>query len=218
MSTEGADEFNYQYKVVMLGNFLVGKTQLMQRFTTNMFDMTYTSTQGVEWAAKLVQLSSGDVVRGFIWDTGGQEQHLAITKQYMRGAHGAMLVFDVTKKKTFEDVSYWLNLIESYAGGHVVVMLVGNKVDRGREREVRTEEAMALAEAHDLAYIETSALDGSGVNTAFDRLLEEIHRRCSVEEVSRPPAPRGGGSGVGGPGGRLDVAGAERGAKKGCCT
>ena len=109
----------------------------------------------------------------------------------IRGAVGALLVYDISKHSTFENVERWLKELRDHAEANIVVMLVGNKSDLRHLRAVETDEAMAFSEQHNLAFIETSALDASGVDTAFQRILTEIYRLMSrrnmaAEEGSQP--------------------------------
>ena len=101
-----------------------------------------------------------------------------------RGAVGALLVYDISKHSTFENVERWLKELRDHAEANIVVMLVGNKSDLRHLRAVETDEAMAFSEQHNLAFIETSALDASGVDTAFQRILTEIYRLMSRRNMA----------------------------------
>lgn len=120
-----------------------------------------------------------------IWDTAGQERYRAITSAYYRGAVGALLVYDISKRATFENVERWLKELRDHAEPNIVVMLVGNKSDLRHKRAVSTEDAMTFAEENQLAFIETSALDSTGVDEAFRQILTEIYRLMSRSE--HPP-------------------------------
>ncbi|KAJ1438530.1 ras family-domain-containing protein, partial [Ochromonadaceae sp. CCMP2298] len=106
-----------------------------------------------------------------IWDTAGQERYRAITSAYYRGAVGALLVYDISKQVTFENVERWLKELRDHAEPNIVIMLVGNKADLRHKRAVSTETAMAFAENNNLAFIETSALECTGVEEAFRQIL-----------------------------------------------
>jgi len=118
--------------------------------------------------------------------------HIAILK--IRGAVGALLVYDISKHSSFENVERWLKELRDHAEANIVVMLVGNKSDLRHLRAVETDEAMAFSEQHNLAFIETSALDASGVDTAFQRILTEIYRLMSRRNMA---AEEGGNQGGG---------------------
>jgi len=177
------EEYDYLFKVVLIGDSGVGKSNLLSRFTRNEFNLESKSTIGVEFATKSIQ-TEGKVIKAQIWDTAGQERYRAITSAYYRGAVGALLVYDISKHASFENVERWLKELRDHAEANIVVMLVGNKSDLRHLRAVRTEEAMTFAEQHNLAFIETSALDSSGVETAFSRILTEIYRLISRKAIA----------------------------------
>ncbi|CAE7416966.1 RAB11B [Symbiodinium sp. KB8] len=169
------DDHDYLFKIVLIGDSGVGKSNLLSRFTRDEFNLESKTTIGVEFATKTVEINS-KIIKSQIWDTAGQERYRAITSAYYRGAVGALLVYDISNHSTFENVERWLKELRDHADEDIVVMLVGNKSDLRHLRSVSTEEALAFAEKHDLAFIETSALDAGGVDTAFMNILGEIFR------------------------------------------
>mmetsp|Transcript_8886 Transcript_8886/g.19570 ORF Transcript_8886/g.19570 Transcript_8886/m.19570 type:complete len:220 (-) Transcript_8886:521-1180(-) len=188
------EEYDYLFKVVLIGDSGVGKSNLLSRFTRDEFNLESKSTIGVEFATKSIQ-AEGKTIKAQIWDTAGQERYRAITSAYYRGAVGALLVYDISKHGTFENVERWLKELRDHAEANIVVMLVGNKSDLRHLRTVETEEATKFAEANGLAFIETSALDASGVDTAFQRILTEIYRLMSKKNMVEEGAGGGPGSG-----------------------
>ena len=180
-------EYDYLFKVVLIGDSGVGKSNLLSRFTRNEFSLDSKSTIGVEFATKSIQ-AEGKTIKAQIWDTAGQERYRAITSAYYRGAVGALLVYDLTKHGTFENVDRWLRELRDHAEANIVVMLVGNKSDLKTQRAVETSEAMAFAEQHNLAFIETSALDASGVDVAFQNILTEIYRLMNKKQMQEGSA------------------------------
>lgn len=207
------EEYDYLFKVVLIGDSGVGKSNLLSRFTRNEFNLESKSTIGVEFATKSIQ-AEGKTIKAQIWDTAGQERYRAITSAYYRGAVGALLVYDISKHSTFENVERWLKELRDHAESNIVVMLVGNKSDLRHLRAVETDEAMAFAEQHNLAFIETSALDASGVDTAFQRILTEIYRLMSRRNI----AAEGESSNVNiGAGQSINLEGGEDKAEGGCC-
>lgn len=176
------EEYDYLFKVVLIGDSGVGKSNLLSRFTRNEFNLESKSTIGVEFATKAIQVDT-KVVKAQIWDTAGQERYRAITSAYYRGAVGALLVYDISKKITFENVERWLKELTDHAEPNIVIMLVGNKSDLRHKRAVPTEDAMAFAERNNLAFIETSALDATGVDEAFRQILTEIYRLMSKKSM-----------------------------------
>ena len=176
--------------MVLIGDSGVGKSNLLSRFTRNEFNLDSKSTIGVEFATRSIQVDS-KTIKAQIWDTAGQERYRAITSAYYRGAVGALLVYDISKHQTYENVTRWLKELRDHADANIVIMLVGNKSDLRHLRAVPTEEAKAFAsmcplflalfsewqlanmkpgENH-LSFIETSALDASNVELAFQNIL-----------------------------------------------
>ncbi|XP_076006496.1 ras-related protein Rab-25b [Genypterus blacodes] len=181
----GSDEaYNFVFKVVLIGESGVGKSNLLSRFTKNEFNHDSRTTIGVEFSTRTVQLQ-GFTIKAQIWDTAGLERYRAITSAYYRGAVGALLVYDITKHLTYESVERWLKELYDHADPHIVVMLVGNKTDLASERSVPTDEAKAFAEKKGILFLETSALESTNVEVAFNSVLAEIHRKVSSKEVVR---------------------------------
>jgi len=184
------DEYDYLFKVVLIGDSGVGKSNLLSRFTRNEFNLESKSTIGVEFATRSIQVD-GKTIKAQIWDTAGQERYRAITSAYYRGAVGALLVYDIAKHLTYENVDRWLRELRDHADANIVIMLVGNKSDLRHLRAVPTEEAKSFAEQNQLSFIETSALDSTNVETAFHNILTEIYRIVSQKQL--PEGPAGGG-------------------------
>ncbi len=169
---------NYQYisKVVIIGDSGCGKSSLMHRLTDARFQSTHEVTLGSDFGASVVRV--GDTaIKLQLWDTAGQETYRAVTRSYFRGSSGALLVYDVSRRPTFEHLQQWLGDLRAMAGDAVCVILVGNKSDL-EERGVKTEEAQRWAEENKLTeFIETSAKTGANVQTAFEHTAAEILRR-----------------------------------------
>ena len=149
-----------------------------------------------------------------IWDTAGQERYRAITSAYYRGALGALLVYDVTKPTTFENVSRWLKELRGHADSNIVIMSIGNKTDLKHLRAVATEDGQSYAEKEGLSFIETSALEATNVEKAFETILSEIYRIISKKSLSSDePAPASIKEGK-----TIDVGAPEANTKKACCS
>ncbi|CAJ0595216.1 unnamed protein product [Cylicocyclus nassatus] len=176
------DEYDYLFKVVLIGDSGVGKSNLLSRFTRNEFNLESKSTIGVEFATRSIQVE-GKTVKAQIWDTAGQERYRAITSAYYRGAVGALLVYDIAKHVTYENVERWLKELRDHADQNIVIMLVGNKSDLRHLRAVPTDEAKIYAEKNQLSFIETSALDSTNVEAAFTNILTEIYKSVSNKHV-----------------------------------
>lgn len=169
------DKYDYLFKVVLIGDSGVGKSNLLSRFIRNEFDLKSLTTIGVEFAQRNLEFS-GKVVKAQIWDTAGQERYRAITKAYYRGANGALLVYDITKPITYENVEHWLTELREHAKTDIHIMLVGNKSDLEHLRIVTTDEGKKFAEENTLSFIETSALNSMNVEKAFHTILQEIYK------------------------------------------
>ena len=164
------DDYDFLFKIVLIGDSGVGKSNLLSRFTRNEFNLESKTTIGVEFATRSI-LADSKLIKAQIWDTAGQERYRAITSAYYRGAVGALLVFDISKSSSFENIEKWLKELKEHADPKMVVMLVGNKSDLRHLRAVKTEDAASFAEKNGLAFIETSALDSSNVEVAFQRII-----------------------------------------------
>ncbi|XP_050987247.1 ras-related protein Rab-25b [Labeo rohita] len=181
----GSDEaYNFVFKVVLIGESGVGKSNLLSRFTKNEFNHDSRTTIGVEFSTRTVQLN-GLTIKAQIWDTAGLERYRAITSAYYRGAVGALLVYDISKHLTYESAERWLKELYDHADPHIVVMLVGNKTDLAAVRSVPMEDAKDFAEKNGLLFMETSALESINVEAAFNTVLTEIHKKVSSKEVTR---------------------------------
>mmetsp|Transcript_9444 Transcript_9444/g.26475 ORF Transcript_9444/g.26475 Transcript_9444/m.26475 type:complete len:216 (-) Transcript_9444:71-718(-) len=179
---EGNQEYDYLYKVVLIGDSGVGKSNLLSRFTRNEFSLETKSTIGVEFATRSIQVD-GKTIKAQIWDTAGQERYRAITSAYYRGAVGALLVYDIAKSITYKNVERWLGELRENAAENIVIMLVGNKSDLKHLREVPTDEAREYSEKNGLSFIETSALDSTNVDTAFQNIISEIFRQSAQPQM-----------------------------------
>ncbi|XP_059651195.1 ras-related protein RABA3 [Cornus florida] len=168
------EKIDYVFKVVVIGDSAVGKTQLLSRFTKNQFCFDSKSTIGVEFQTRTLTINS-KLIKAQIWDTAGQERYRAVTSAYYRGALGAMLVYDITKRQTFDHVARWVDELRGHADNSIVIMLIGNKADLVELRAVPTEDAVEFAENQGLYFSEASAFSGDNVDNAFFKLLEEIY-------------------------------------------
>ena len=198
--TMDSESYDFIFKIVLLGDSGVGKSNLVFRFTKNEFNKDSKSTIGVEFATKTVQIEDDKLVKAQIWDTAGQERYRSIASSYYRGAVGALLVYDVTDRNSFNHVPMWLKEVEENAEKDCLIMLVGNKMDLHEQRTVFVRDGRSFARKNGLAFIETSALDATGVDTAFQRILQEIYKTQTKKQLkSQGGAGGGGGKDSGGP-------------------
>lgn len=176
------EECDYLFKAVLIGDSAVGKSNLLSRFSKDEFRFDSKPTIGVEFAYRNVHV--GDkIIKAQIWDTAGQERYRAITSAYYRGAVGALLVYDVTRHVTFENVERWLKELRDHTEANIVIMLVGNKADLRHLRAVSTEDAKAFAERENTFFMETSALEALNVENAFTEVLSQIYRVASKKAL-----------------------------------
>lgn len=168
---------------MLIGDSGVGKSNLLSRFTRNEFNLESKSTIGVEFATRSIVVD-GKRIKAQIWDTAGQERYRAITSAYYRGAVGALLVYDIAKHLTYENVERWLKELRDHADDNIVIMLVGNKSDLRHLRAVPTDEARAFAEKNGLSFIETSALDSTNVEASFQHILSAIYKIISRRQMT----------------------------------
>jgi len=203
-------DYDYLFKVVLVGNSSVGKTSLMQRFTDNHFDGgVQRATVGVQFEVVIVPLQSGKRAKLQIWDTAGQERFRAISTAYYRGANAIIIVFGVNDRKSFDDVRYWLSEVQQHhdglsdkksseqffspeeeeEGGDVFddsrakaprVYLFGNKSDLATERVVSYTEAEEYADSTNMIYQETSAAIGTGVHDAFLKMATTLEKQANA--------------------------------------
>lgn len=183
------DDYDFLYKLVLVGDMNVGKTFLLSRYVKGQVPKNTGPTIGVEFATKTVPLEAGGTVKAQIWDTAGQERYRAITTAHYRRAVGALLVYDITQEKTFQSVKRWVEELRDHAEPDIVIMLVGNKSDLAEkspeQREVMIETAQQMASKSGMLFIETSAVNGIKVKEAFELLLNEINRRRSTDSSKR---------------------------------
>ncbi|KAB2025551.1 Ras-related RABA1f -like protein [Gossypium arboreum] len=176
------DDYDYLFKVVLIGDSGVGKSNLLSRFTKNEFSLESKSTIGVEFATRSITIED-KVVKAQIWDTAGQERYRAVTSAYYRGAVGALLVYDATRHVTFENIERWLKELRDHTDGSIVIMLLGNKSDLRHLRAVLTEDAKAFAEKEKTYFMETSALESLNVESAFTEVLTQIYHVVSKKAL-----------------------------------
>ncbi|KAK4373611.1 hypothetical protein RND71_008995 [Anisodus tanguticus] len=170
---DASQKIDYVFKVVLIGDSAVGKSQILARFARNEFSLDSKATIGVEFQTRTLVIQHKSV-KAQIWDTAGQERYRAVTSAYYRGAVGAMLVYDITKRQTFDHIPRWLEELRAHADRNIVIILIGNKTDLEDQRAVPTEDAKEFAQKEGLFFLETSALEATNVEDAFSTVLIEI--------------------------------------------
>ena len=172
------------YKVLLLGDWSVGKTCLLMRYMDNTFTEMHLSTIGIDSKVKIVNLKEGLDAKIQIWDTAGQERYKTIAKSYIKGANGILLVYDVTQRASFEGIKNWIKQIKDQVSSRVSVVLIGNKTDLVDKREVKTEEGEELGKEYNYQFFETTAKDGININEAFEALIKAIAETYSYKPVN----------------------------------
>uniref|UniRef100_A0A1J3FN24 Ras-related protein RABA4a n=1 Tax=Noccaea caerulescens TaxID=107243 RepID=A0A1J3FN24_NOCCA len=167
-----SQKIDYVFKLVLIGDSGVGKSQILSRYARNEFSLDSKATIGVEFQTRTLVIDHKSV-KAQIWDTAGQERYRAVTSAYYRGAVGAMLVYDVTRHQTFEHIPRWLEELRGHADKNIVIILVGNKSDLEDQRAISMEDAKEFAEKEGLFFLETSALNAVNVETAFSTVLTQ---------------------------------------------
>ena len=177
-----AEEENYEmmFKVVLVGDSFVGKTNIMSKYIKNEFHEDSKATVGVEFGSKQFTVE-GHSIKAQIWDTAGQERYKAITSAYYKGAKGAFIVYDITRKQSFESVDKWVNDVSAVADKKITIILIGNKSDLEDQRQVTKEQGEEKANKLELAFLETSAFSGENLDKAFDMMINEVYKKCHEE-------------------------------------
>ncbi|KAK2195545.1 bifunctional P-loop containing nucleoside triphosphate hydrolase/Small GTPase/Small GTP-binding protein domain [Babesia duncani] len=182
------DDYEHVYKIILLGDATVGKSHLLSQYIKGSLPQQPKATIGVEFATRTVPLASGGTVKAQIWDTAGQERYRSITSAHYRRAVGALLVYDVTNRHSFNNCQKWLDELRSAAEPEIVVVLLGNKIDLVQQdpavRQVHFDQAAIFANEWNLHLFEASAVTGHNVKSTFEFLLQEIHNIKSRAEAS----------------------------------
>ncbi|KAF1990767.1 hypothetical protein K402DRAFT_347786 [Aulographum hederae CBS 113979] len=162
-----------KFKLVFLGEQSVGKTSLITRFMYDTFDNTYQATIGIDFLSKTMYLDDR-TVRLQLWDTAGQERFRSLIPSYIRDSSVAVVVYDVTNRKTFEQTRRWVDDVRGERGTDVIIVLVGNKTDLNDKREVTPQQGEEEARKNNLMFIETSAKVGHNVKSLFKRIAQAL--------------------------------------------
>ncbi|GAU87233.1 hypothetical protein RvY_00116 [Ramazzottius varieornatus] len=186
MSALASDDYDYLVKLLLIGDSGVGKSCLLLRFADDAYNESYISTIGVDFKIRTIKLED-KTIKMQIWDTAGQERFRTIVSSYYRGAHGIIVVYDVTESLTFQNIRHWFDEIDRYAYENVNKLIVGNKSDLFTRRTVDFQVAKDLTDTLRVPYIETSAKASTNVEEAFILMAKEIERRvCSHQTDGLP--------------------------------
>ena len=172
---------DYLFRYIIVGDINVGKSCIMLQFSSNQFREEHELTIGVEFAIKFLEIKNKNI-KIQVWDTAGEEAFQSITKSYYRNAIGALLVYDITKKSSFEHLQKWLDSVKENSSKNIKIILIGNKIDLEDKREVTFQEGEEFAKNNGLFFFETSAKNFKNINEAFNKLTEEIYENIEIFE------------------------------------
>ena len=178
---EDDDNYDLIFKIVLIGDSGVGKTNILSRFINNEFSLTTQATVGVEFGSKIIKKGE-KLIKLQIWDTAGQERYKSITSAYYKGSKGAFVVYDISHKSTFDNVDKWIDELKNHGSEDVFIMLVGNKSDLKDKREISEEDVQKKAQLYNVAFCETSALEGKNIEYAFESLINEITKKVEKDK------------------------------------
>ena len=171
--------YDHMFRYIIVGDMAVGKSCLLLQFTDHKFRHQHELTIGVEFGGKTIEVKNKNI-KIQIWDTAGQEAFQAITRTYYKGAIGALLVYDITKRDTFDHINKWINEVKNNGSKDIVCMLIGNKKDLEEERQVKYEEGKEIADKNNMLFLETSAKTSENVQECFylsaEKILEQISK------------------------------------------
>lgn len=182
------DEFNYLFKIVLIGDSAVGKSNILSQLVNKEPLANSKPTIGVEFGTKTFKFNKS-VVRAQIWDTAGQERYHAITAAYYRGSYGAVIVYDITQKNSLDNaINTWLKTLKKSTEPGMPIMLLGNKTDLSSKRCIQEKEGKEAAISNGLGFYETSAISGENIQKAFEIFIEEIYKNEQIKEKNKPKA------------------------------
>ena len=208
------EEYEMMVKVILIGDSGVGKTNIMSKFLKDQFMEESKATIGVEFGSKLFN-HEGHKIKAQIWDTAGQEKYKAITGAYYKGSKGALVVYDITQKKTFENIEKWVNDLKAAGDPKITIILIGNKNDLDDKRQVSKDQGEEKARSFGCAFLETSAYSGDNIDKAFNYMVKEIYEKFSNDSTGEDelaPGSNGDGRDV-----KLDNVNDNNIKKKSCC-
>ena len=168
-------KYDYLLKYIIIGSPSVGKSRIVERFIKNSFIENYEITVGVEFGEKNIKIED-KIIRIQIWDTAGQELYKSITRTYYKSCVCAIIVYDITSRKSFNDITNWIEDCIKYSPKTVLMVLIGNKCDLEQSREVSTEEGQELSDKNGISFYETSAREGTNIKEIFQKTGEEIYQ------------------------------------------
>ena len=176
-------EYDYTFKILLIGDSSVGKTSVLLRFVDDKFTPEFQTTIGVDFKISTFEIE-GKVIKLQLWDTAGQDRFRNIVSSYYRGAQGICLLYDITATSSFQSITKWHEESNKYLSESIPKLLIGNKADLNSSREISHEQGAELAESYGMEFIETSAKNGTGVKEAFEMMARSIFN--SLSSIPQP--------------------------------
>ena len=167
-------EVEFVFKILLLGDSEVGKSCFLMRYSDNVFVENYITTIGLDYKLKSVKLDSGKTIKVQLWDTAGQDKYRTIAKNYFKGSHGILLLYDITKQSSFNNIREWIQDIREEVSQKAIIFVIGNKIDLADQRKISKEKGIELAEEYKLPFFEASAKSGENVDEVFKALYKKI--------------------------------------------
>ena len=170
------ENFDILYKIVIIGDSGVGKSNILSRYVRDEFSIDTKATVGVEFGSKIISINNQQI-KMQIWDTAGQEKYKSVSSIYYKGAKGALLVYDISRKETFNNLNRWINEIKNNSDENINILLIGNKCDLEEGRQISQEEAFQKAKEINAGFLEVSALQAVNIEKAFKYLIQQIYSK-----------------------------------------
>ena len=186
------ESYDLLFKLILIGDSSVGKSNILLKYLKNEFDQNSRATVGVEFGTKNLMINNKKI-KIQIWDTAGQERYRSITSAYYKGAKGALIVYDITRKNTFDSIDKWIADLKLNGDKNICIVILGNKSDLNEQREVDKELGMKKSEMFKTAFMETSALNGENITKAFDEIIQQIYQmnKNSFEDNTKKDIDKG---------------------------
>ena len=176
--------YNLIFKIVLIGDSNVGKTNILSKYLQNEFNPDSKATVGVEFGSKTININN-NVIKAQIWDTAGTEKYRSITNAYYKGAKGAFVVYDISRKASFNNIDKWLFDLKNNGDENINIVIIGNKIDLENQREVTNEEGEKKAIINKASFIETSAKNGDNIEKAFNLMIENVYENFKKENENK---------------------------------
>ena len=176
------EDYEMMVKIILIGDSAVGKTNIMSKYLRGQFQENSKATVGVEFGSKLFKIDNHNI-KAQIWDTAGQEKYKAITGAYYKGSKGAFVVYDITRKETFDATDRWINDLKISSDPKINIILIGNKSDLEDKRDVLKEQGEEKAKSFGCAFLETSALNGDNIDKGFEMMISDIFKKFKEESL-----------------------------------